>query len=437
MADQTPRNQHDALLRWRDAMANELRRQSEHHLRRVLRPVGSSQGAELVIEGRRYVQFCTNNYLGLANHPEVVDAVREAASRWGVGSGASRLVAGSMQLHHELEEKLAAFKGTDAALLFPTGFMANLAMFTTFADQGDRIVSDKLNHASLIDSARYSQAEHRIFPHRDLARAAALLAKPMRPTGRASPGGGEGVADESSELPIPRGMAETNGPGLMFIATDAVFSMDGDLADLPGLCDIAEAHGALVVVDEAHATGVFGTRGRGLAEAQGVCQRVALSMGTLSKALGSVGGFVCGPREAIDMLVNKARTFIYTTALPPVCSAAGLAALGVMARQPHRRQRLLAMATHVREELEAMGFNCGNSRSPIIPVMAGSAEAALAASAQLRERGLFVPAIRPPTVPADTARLRISLMADHTDGHIEQLLQALQDLGSTGKLSRR
>ncbi len=437
MADQTPRNQRDARLRWREALADDLRRQNEQHLRRVLRPVESSQGAELVIEGRRYVQFCTNNYLGLANHPEVVDAAREAASRWGVGASASRLVAGSMDLHHQLEQKLASFKGTEAALLFPTGFMANLAMFTTFAGSGDRIVSDKLNHASLIDSARYSQAEHRIFPHRDLAKAQALLARPLRPAGGAKPGGGEEPADDSAALSAPGVIADADGPRQKFLATDAVFSMDGDLADLPGLCDIAEANGALVVVDEAHATGVFGSRGSGLAEAQGVCGRVALSMGTLSKALGSVGGFVCGPREAIDMLVNKARTFIYTTALPPMCSAAGLAALGVIDRQPHRRQRLLAMAAQVRQELEAMGFDCGESRSPIIPVMAGSAESALAASEQLRQRGLFVPAIRPPTVPAHTARLRISLMADHTDGHIEQLLQALKDLGSAGKLLHR
>jgi 8-amino-7-oxononanoate synthase len=380
---------------WLHGLAQHLEQRREAHLFRELRQVDSGQGPTLILQGREYVQFCTNNYLGLANDPEVIDAAREATARFGTGAGASRLVAGSMQLHHELENALARFKGAEAALVFPTGFMANLAVMTTFAGEGDLVVSDKLNHASLLDGAKFSGALCRTFPHRQYGRAEALLQKEL-PLGVA----------------VPR----------KFLVTDSIFSMDGDLANLPAACEVAERAGAMVIVDEAHGTGLLGERGAGLAELQGVEERVALTVGTLSKALGSVGGFVTGPRAAIDTLINAARSFIYTTALPPGCAAASLAALRIVEREPARRHRLMALAGHVKSSLVALGFDCGDSASPIIPILIGQSDAALRAANFLNSRGLYVPAIRPPTVPPNSARLRISLMSTHTDAHIEQLI---------------
>jgi 8-amino-7-oxononanoate synthase len=386
----------DPRLAWLEALQHKLQQRREEHLLRELHPVASPQGAQLVIEGRTFVQFCTNNYLGLANDTEVIEAARAATARFGTGSGASRLVAGSMELHHELERELARFKRTEGALLFPTGYMANLAVLTTFAGERELLVSDKLNHASLIDAARFSGATHRTFVHRNAERARTLLAK------------------------------ET--AGLKFLVTDSIFSMDGDVADLRALSDVADQSGAMLVIDEAHATGVLGERGAGLAELQGVEERVAITVGTLSKALGSIGGFVAGPRAAIDTLINEGRSFIYTTALPPACSAAALAALKIVQREPQRRERVMRLARHVKTELTTMGYDTGDSASPIIPVILGDPATALAASRQLRERGLYVPAIRPPTVPPNSARLRISLMATHADSHVEQLLTAMRTL---------
>jgi 8-amino-7-oxononanoate synthase len=389
---------------WLAALRAGLERRREESLLRELRPLDSGTGPQVRVEGITYLQFCTNNYLGLASDPEVIDAAREAAGRWGTGSGASRLVAGSLGIHHELEAALARFKRAEAALVFPTGYMANLAVLTTLAGAGgerDLVVSDKLNHASLLDAARYSGARCRTFPHRSYERAAALLA------GDAPDGHGR------------------------FLVSDTVFSMDGDVADLPALCAAAAGAGgggARVVVDEAHATGVLGPRGAGLAELQGVEERVDVTVGTLSKALGSLGGFVAGPLAVIDTLINAARSFIYTTALPPACAAAALAALRIVEREPARRRRVNQLAQRVRVELRQMGYDCGDSVTPIVPVILGDAVRALTAAAQLRDRGLFVPAIRPPTVPPHGSRLRLSFMTTHTDGQVERLLDAFRDL---------
>lgn len=407
----TERNE-NTQKRWLARLQETLEHRRQTHVYRALQPVVGAQGPTLQVDGSSFVQFCTNNYLGLADHPEVVAAAQEALGRYGAGAGASRLVAGSMELHHELETALARFKGAEAALVCSTGFMANLAVLTTFAGPHDVIVSDKLNHASLIDAARFSGARHRTFPHRRYDRAEALLARPP------------GQVEEEGVSPGAAGVSQT------FVVTDSVFSMDGDAADLPRLCQLAEAHGALVVIDEAHATGVLGEQGRGLAEQQGVEGRIALSVGTLSKAFGGIGGFICAARPAIEMLVNAARSFIYTTALPPACSAASLAALRIIQDEEgaRRRARVMGLAAHVREELGRMGYACGASVTPIIPVVLGTAEKAVKASALLKERGVWVPAIRPPTVPPNSARLRISLMATHSDGQVEQLLSALGDL---------
>ncbi len=383
------------LSRWYARLAENIQERRAASLYRDLREVSSSSGRVLRVGDSDYLQFCTNNYLGLADHPEVIEAAREATARYGLGAGASRLVAGSMLAHHELEAALAKFKHAESALIFPSGFMANMAMLTTFAGKHDLIVSDKLNHASLLDAAMRATvdgASHRTFPHRHYDRAAALL-------------GGEGQQK--------------------FLVTDTVFSMDGDLADLRECCRVAEEHDALVMTDEAHGAGVLGESGAGVAEMQNVEGRIAVSVGTLSKAFGSVGGFITGKREVIEMLINAGRTFIFTTALPPGCSAGALAALRIIQREPQRRARVLALAQRLKNQLTASGWDCGDSVTPIIPVMIGDSAKALAMSERLREQGLWVPAIRPPTVPPNGARLRISLMATHTDEDIERLAAAI------------
>ncbi len=415
-----PRATHD----WLAALAADLAARKRDHLWRRLPVVQSAPGPVLEIDGKTYLQFCTNNYLGLAADAEVIDAARSALDRWGVGAGASRLVAGSPGVHHELEQALAEFKGSEAALLFPSGYTANLAVLSTFAGAADRIISDKLNHASLLDAARLSGAEHRVFPHRNYNKAGVFLERP--------PHAGRAVL-RARRTAVPAAVvkyrslpAATAASGRNFLVTDTVFSMDGDLANLTSLCALGRRRQALVIIDEAHATGVLGPEGRGVAAMQRVEAEIALSIGTLSKALGSVGGFVCGSTVAIEALVNRARGFIYTTALPAACSSAALAALRIMRREPARRRRVMDMAQLVRSTLESLGYRCGDSQSPIIPVILGSAQAALQAAEWLRARGIFIPAIRPPSVAPRSARLRLSLMATHSDIHIEQLLAAFR-----------
>jgi 8-amino-7-oxononanoate synthase len=419
----------NAMTTWLAALAADLEQRQRDHLWRRLPIVQSAQGPVIKIDGLEYSQFCTNNYLGLADHPEVVDAARQALSRWGFGSGASRLVAGSMQTHHELELKLAEFKHTQAALMFTSGYAANMAVLGTFARAGDWIISDKLNHASLLDAARFSQARHRTYGHLNYQRAASLLARIKTQLGSIPPTlDSIDPTENPGNQPDESRDADSGGLGRIFLVTDSVFSMDGDLADLRELAALGRSHESLLVVDEAHATGVLGPDGRGVAALQDVEIDVAVGIGTLSKALGSVGGFVFGERSVIETLINRARHFIYTTALPAACSSAALAALQIAINEPQRRLRVLALAQRVRTELAAMGYVCGRSQSPIIPVLLGSSQIALAAAEWLKDRGIFVPAIRPPTVPPNTARLRISLMATHTDEQVESLLKALQQM---------
>ncbi len=424
--DQTNSPVPPAMQLWLTALSDDLERRKRDHLFRTLSPVAGAQGTEITIGSKRYLQFCTNNYLGLAADIEVIDAARGALDRWGFGSGASRLVAGSMESHHELEADLAEFKHTDAALVFASGYAANMAVLTTFAGSRDRIFSDKLNHASLLDAASASGARSRTFQHRNYQRLTALLEHhadhaPIPSQSQSLPGSDlDSAGHPLSAKPGPQGRT--------WIVTDTVFSMDGDLADMAALGRIARQNGAFLVTDEAHATGVLGPDGRGVAAMAGAESEIAVSVGTLSKALGSMGGFVTGPREAIETLVNRSRQFIYTTALPAACTAAARTALQISRREPHRRMRVLSIAAHVRKELTAMGYATGGSESPIIPVMLGSAQQAMEASAWLREQGLFIPAIRPPTVAANTARLRISLMATHTDSQITRLLSAVKEL---------
>ncbi len=427
MSDENP-SMPSAMQHWLAAISDDLERRKRDHLYRTLLPVSSAQGAELTIGGKSYAQFCTNNYLGLAADPEVVDAARLALDRWGWGSSAARLVAGSMEAHHQLEMELAEFKHAEAALVFTSGYAANMAVLTTFAGPQDLILSDKLNHASLLDAANASGARCRTFNHRNYQRLKSLLERQRGDVMGIL--GDDGLLEkEQTHAQLERDRHENyDSAGRAWIVSDTVFSMDGDVADMVELARIAGRHNALLITDEAHATGVLGPDGRGVAALAGVENSVAVSVGTLSKAFGSVGGFVTGPRPVIDALVNCARQFIYTTALPAACSAAALAALLISRREPRRRQRVMALAEHVRTELTVAGYQTGDSQSPIIPVMLGSAGRAVQASNWLKEQGLYIPAIRPPTVPQKSARLRISLMATHTDSQIEQLLTAMKKL---------
>ncbi len=331
------------------------------------------------------VSFASNDYLGLSTHPAVVDGARRALDRWGAGSGASRLVTGSRPVHHELEEALAEWKGTEAAVVLPTGFAANLSVLSVFAGPEVVVHSDELNHASIIDGCRLARAAVRIYPHRDLAALDAALS------------GAEG-------RPV--------------VVSDTVFSMDGDVADLDALVEVAGRHGALLVLDEAHAV-----LGPDLGGAEGVD---VLQVGTLSKTLGSLGGFVAGPRSFVDLLVNRARPYIFTTAPTPADAGAALAALAVLRSDEGGalRDRLQALVDRV-----ASGIGIEGHASPILPLVIGAEDEAVHASADLLAQGLWVPAIRPPTVAPGTSRLRITLSATHTDAQVDRLLSGLDALG--------
>ncbi len=384
-------------LSWIDDELASLERQ---HLRRRPPTHAGPQSVRLSINGRELINFGSNDYLALASDPRLSHAAAEAAVRVGWGSGASPLVTGRAALHRQLEERLAEFEGTEAALLFSSGFAANLGTIAALAGPGDAVYCDRKNHASRWDGCRLSRADVRVYPHNDCRRLAELLQASGRCRRR-------------------------------LIVTDGLFSMDGDLAPLAELAELAERHRAMLLVDEAHATGVFGRHGRGAAEHFGVEDRVHVRVGTLSKALGGSGGFVAGRTALIEWLVNRARSYVFSTAAPVAGSAAALAALDVVRDEPQRREALLARGQALREKLRSQGWNTGASASQIVPVIVGDPRRATALSAKLLERGLFVPAIRPPTVPEGEALLRISLTAGHTEEMIAALLNALAQYRET------
>lgn len=363
-------------------------------LRRVRRRRESPPVAgRVMLDGRAVVNFGSNDYLALAADERLVDAVRRFAGYHGWGSAASPLVAGHGALHERLEQRLAAFEGTEAALLFPSGFAANSGVIAALTGPGDRIFSDRLNHASLIDGIRLARAECVVYPHRDLETLRAELA-----------------ASASARRRL--------------IVTDSIFSMDGDAADLVGIAELAERYDALVLIDEAHATGVFGPSGRGLHEALDMPTERLVIVGTLSKGLGASGGFVAGRRDVIELLLQRARTYMFSTAVPEASCAAALAALDIVDGEPHRRHELLARAETLRAELSRRGWREVGS-SQIVPLRIGDSERALAASRDLAERGFFVPAIRPPAVPDGESLLRLSLTWGHDESMIAALLEAL------------
>lgn len=365
------------------------------------REAGSTR---LRIGGSDYLAFCSNDYLGLADHLAVTAALVDAGRRWGVGSGASHLVSGHTREHHALEEELAEFTARPRALLFSTGYMANLAVARALAGRGGVVHEDRLNHASLIDAGLASGARLRRYPHRDAETLRGRLASPR--VGRA------------------------------LVATDGVFSMDGDIAPLGSLAAACRDHGATLFVDDAHGFGVLGEHGRGSVEFAGLGgDEVPVLMCTLGKAVGTFGAFVAGSIELVETLVQGAREYIYTTALPPAIAAATRAALRLMRDEPWRRAAVLAHAARFRAEAAALGLPLAPSISPIQPLLLGTESAALDASAALRDQGIFVPAIRPPTVPPGTSRLRITFSAAHTDADLDRLLAALTGLRGRGLLS--
>jgi 8-amino-7-oxononanoate synthase len=366
-------------------------------LYRSRRTVESAQSPELIVDGKKYLAFCSNDYLGLANHPEVIAAFQSAANRYGVGSGASHLVCGHSVLHQQLEEVIAEFTGRPRALLFSTGYMANLGAITALLGKDDAIFEDKLNHASLLDAGLLSGARFQRFLHNDLVNLESRLEK--APNGR------------------------------KLIVVDGVFSMDGDTAPLPALAALAEKHNTWLMVDDAHGIGVLGEHGGGCAEFFNLnTTQLPILMGTLGKAFGTFGAFVAGSEALIETLVQFARSYIYTTALPPAVAAASLKSLQLLRHENWRREHLQQLVQRFRSGAEQIGLQLCNSQTAIQPLLIGDAGLALRWSEQLAARGIWIGAIRPPTVPANSSRLRITLSAAHNEAQIDRLLTALAEV---------
>lgn len=386
-------------------LADELKNLEAAGLRRRRRVLESPQGARVVVDGRECLSFCSNDYLCLASHPALIEAAQSAAARYGVGAGASHLVSGHSVLHHELETALAAFTGLPAALLFSTGYMANLGIVTALAGRDDEIFADKLNHASLNDAALLSRARFTRYPHLDL-------------------------------VALEKRLAASRAKRKL-VVTDAVFSMDGDIAPVPELLALCERHDALLVLDDAHGFGVLGDKGKGVLEHFGLLPHQPstinhhlIYMATLGKAAGVFGAFVAGPVELTDYLVQRARSYIYTTATPPLLSAAIATSLRLIEGEAWRRERLRELIAALKQGLKLRRWRLMQSVTPIQPVIIGANQETLAVSEALRERGIWVPAIRPPTVPKGEARLRISLSAAHSLEDVAQLAAALNELES-------
>jgi glycine C-acetyltransferase len=364
------------------------------------RVLQAEQRARTRFDGRDVINLASNNYLGLAAHPRLKEAAARAAMDLGAGSGAVRTIAGTMTLHEELERRFAEFKGAEAALMFQSGFTANSGTVAAILAKEDVIVSDQLNHASIIDGARLSRAEIKVFPHKDAEAADALL-------------------------------TESKAPGRrQLLITDGVFSMDGDIAPLPALVEVAEKHGAIMMIDDAHASGVLGEGGKGTVSHFGIDPaRVDIQVGTLSKAIGVLGGFIAGPSNLIRWLVNRGRPFLFSTSAPPPVAAACIAALDVIRDEPDRLERLRSNTGFFKSGLHGLGFDTGESETPITPVIAGEETKAVELSALLWEEGVFTPAIVFPTVAKGRSRVRTIVTADHTEEDLAQALDAFERVG--------
>jgi glycine C-acetyltransferase len=383
-------------LAYLDEALHDLRRQG---LYRRLRVLDGEQAARTSVDHRQVVNLSSNNYLGLTTHPTLRARALEALQAFGVGTGSVRTIAGTMAIHMELERRLAAFKRTDAAVVFQSGFTANAGTVSSLLGRDDVIVSDELNHASIIDGARLSRATINVFPHRNVAAAREIVAA------------------------LPRRQRT-------LLITDGVFSMDGDLAPLPELCDLADEYGCIMMVDDAHASGVFGRNGRGTIDHFGMHGRVDVQVGTLSKALGALGGYVAGSKSLIEFLYHRARPFLFSTSHPPSVAATCIAALDVLENEPQWMERLWANTRFFKAGLEALGFNIGVSESPITPVIVGDAARAMTLSDRLFEAGVFAQGIGFPTVPQGRARVRTIVAATHTQDELQFALDAFQKVGA-------
>ena len=376
-------------------LATRLAERRVAHLYRQRPLLESPQGPQVRVDGGELLAFCSNDYLGLANHPEVIQAMRDGAAQWGVGGGASHLVIGHSTPHHQLEEALAEFTGRPRALLFSTGYMANLAAVTALVGQGDTVLEDRLNHASLLDAGLLSGARFSRYLHNDAASLASRLEK---------------------------------ATGNTLVVSDGVFSMDGDLADLPALCAAARQKGAWLMVDDAHGFGPLGATGGGIVEHYGLgIEEVPVLVGTLGKGFGTAGAFVAGSEELVETLIQFARPYIYTTSQPPAVACATLKSLELLRTEGWRREHLNRLIARFRAGAAEIGLSLMASPTPIQPILVGDSERALKLSALLKARGLLVGAIRPPTVPAGSARLRVTLSAAHSEAQLERLLTALAE----------
>ena len=374
-----------------DGIEKFLQERRDDNLLRLLRPADSRREGKICFKDREYLDFSSNDYLGLSGHPEFKDASKEAMDKWGASASASRLLSGDLRLHHRLEEEIALFKGKESALVFNSGYQANVGIISALCEKGDIIFSDRLNHASIIDGIVLSGARFFRFRHNDTGHLEALLKKERDKFKRA------------------------------VIITETIFSMDGDRCLLKEIVELKESYNCILMVDEANATGIFGGCGSGVAEEEGLTEKIDLIMGTFSKALGSFGAYVACARKITDYLINSSRSFIYSTALPPSVIAVNLAGLDLIKKEPFRRKKLLENSDYFRRELEKRGFSVRGS-SQIIPLILGDSEKAINLSRELRNRGYWALPIRPPTVPAGEARLRFSLTYHHAKEMLEKLV---------------
>jgi glycine C-acetyltransferase len=379
---------HDQLEQWRAEGAYQR-----------LRILESESAAESRFDGKQVINLASNNYLGLTTHPKLREAAIQAVKDFGVGSGAVRTISGTMRIHMQLEERIAAFKNVEACVVFQSGFAANAGTVSAILGPDDHIVSDELNHASIIDGCRLSRAKIHVFPHKDVAAAEKILA----------------------EL--------DNVPGHKLLVSDGVFSMDGDIGALPGLVEAAEKHGVIMMVDDAHSSGVLGRNGRGTIDHFGLHGRVQVQVGTLSKAIGVLGGYVCGSRDLIDFLYHRARPFLFSTSHPPAVAAACLAAFDVLEQEPERMENLWKNTKYFKQGLTSAGFNTGISETPITPVIVGEAKVAHELSRELFAEGVLATGIGFPTVPKGKARVRTIVTATHTKAELDQALEAFRKVG--------
>ena len=375
---------------------DELKAKGTHFRLRILE---DEQAPVCTFDGKKVINLASNNYLGLTTHPKLREAALEATRKYGVGSGAVRTIAGTMKIHMELEEKIARFKNVEACVVFQSGFAANAGTVSAVLGKDDFIISDALNHASIIDGARLSKAKILVFRHKDIAHAEEQLA------------------------------SVKNEPGKKLLITDGVFSMDGDIGPLPALCDLAEKYGAIMMVDDAHASGVLGRNGRGTIDHFNVHGRVDIQVGTLSKAIGALGGYVCGTRDLIDFLYHRARPFLFSTSHPPSVAATCIAAFDVLEQEPERIQNLWDNTKYFKQGLAGAGFNTGMSETPITPVIVGEAKVAHQLSAALFEEGVLATGIGFPTVPEGKARVRTIVTATHTREELDRALEVFARVG--------